>query len=168
MEKQAKDNQTWWLPCCKMLPPWQQRADLWQHACSLPLPMPNWLTSVASKTEFYPKFVSHCNSLGSWARLFSATLLSTTCMAMIFSSGPDWDFPLLIQWRNTLRFPRDCFAEKQPTCKRMDSQDLSAISNPGLKLSKSLHFREKVTSTNLWNYWQSRGINVEKPDTEIC
>lgn len=50
---------------------------------------------------------------------------------------------------------------------RMDSQDLSTISNPALKFSKSLHFGEKATSINLWNYWQSTDINV-KSDTEIC
>lgn len=46
-------------------------------------------------------------------------------------------------------FQESALQEMQSTCMRMDSQDLSAISNPVLKSSRSLRFGEKTAGINL-------------------
>jgi len=46
-------------------------------------------------------------------------------------------------------FQETALQEKQSNSMRMDSQDLTAISNPVLQLSRSLRFGGKATRTNL-------------------
>lgn len=103
---------------------------------------PLWLQKISS----IPSFISHYNALGSWTRSFSATHLAQQCFSVQGQTGIS---PCLLWRRNTLRFPRGCLTNKQFTCMRMDSQDLSALSNPVLILSRSLHFGEKGISINL-------------------